>query len=182
MQQNGRALQAAEKPGPEGGGGFNPRIKPQKQSGPSGPEGCFSAFSLEIIPYPQLVTAIPGHQGGKSKTRERSLRLRSLVCSRGLPPVAFNQHPFPMAVNPMMRNPACALMGRTIPAARCPDVVVPFPAVITGNPHVSPLRRRTPLFVDGRRRRDTNRNLRKRGRRNQRKSKQNCPCNLLHSE
>jgi hypothetical protein len=67
-----RALPAAEKRGAEGGGAFNPRIKPLESSGPidtegagafrplnpaasdngpSGPEVCSSAFSLEIEPF-----------------------------------------------------------------------------------------------------------------------------------
>jgi hypothetical protein len=46
-----RPLQAAEKPGPEGGGGFNPRIKPAESIGPSGPEVRFSDFSFGIRPF-----------------------------------------------------------------------------------------------------------------------------------
>jgi hypothetical protein len=55
----GTAKQAAEKPGPKGGGGFNPRIKPAESIGPSGPEGCFSGFSLIISPISAACKAVP---------------------------------------------------------------------------------------------------------------------------
>src|ERR1035437_4976663 len=51
----GVASQAAEKPNPEGGGGFNPRIKPHETMWALAPEECFSPIELECRPFPQHV-------------------------------------------------------------------------------------------------------------------------------
>jgi hypothetical protein len=64
-------------------------------------------------------------------------------------------------VLPAVRSPTLARMFRTPPLAWNPNVVVAIVAVIAGDPHISPIRRRTPVFVDGRRWTDANRDLRK---------------------
>jgi hypothetical protein len=44
----GRIQQAAEKPGPDGGGGFNPRLKPTESTLASAPEGRHTSISPPI--------------------------------------------------------------------------------------------------------------------------------------
>ena len=81
-----------------------------------------------------------------------------------------------------MGDPALTGMGWTIPAARGPDVLAAFVAVVAVNPHVTTIGRGTTAFNDGRRRPDANRNLRKRSRRGESESEQQCQCNLFHDE
>jgi hypothetical protein len=86
------------------------------------------------------------------------------------------------AVNPPVRNPTLALMGRTIPAAWGPDVVVAFPVVITGDPYITAIGGPAAFFMDAWRRPDANHNLRKRSRRGESESEQQCQCNFFHDE
>jgi hypothetical protein len=99
-----------------------------------------------------------------------------------LPPVSLLQLPVVSPMNPPVRDPTLVRLWRTIPSAGGPDVVVAFPAVVPGDPHVASVRRRTPALVNRSRRPDANHNLRERSRRQQCKSKQYCQCNLLHNE
>src|ERR1035437_6877418 len=46
-----RALHAPEKPNPEGGGGFNPRIKPKESMRALAPEECSSPIEREGRPF-----------------------------------------------------------------------------------------------------------------------------------
>ena len=108
--------------------------------------------------------------------------LKLLLQGLDLPPVAFNQDPAIVVVNPLVRDPDAAGMGRTVPAAGNPDVAVAVPVVITGDPHVAAIRWRRAALNDGSRRANTNHNLRKRSCRRQTKCKQHCQCDFLHGE
>jgi len=66
------------------------------------------------------------------------------------------------AAPPAVSDPTLVFLGRTIPATGGPDVVVAFVAVIAGDPHITPIRWPAAIFVNGRRRRDADHNLRKR--------------------
>jgi hypothetical protein len=68
-------------------------------------------------------------------------------------------------MDPPVGNPALMFLGRTIPAAGRPDVMVTFITVIAVDPHITPIGRRPAAFVNGRRRTDANRDLRKHCRR-----------------
>jgi len=57
------ALQAAEKLDPEGGGGFNPRIKPTGSMRALAPEGRFSTISHEIPSFSAASLAPEGWFG-----------------------------------------------------------------------------------------------------------------------
>ena len=65
-----------------------------------------------------------------------------------------------MAMNPMVPNPARMRMGRTLPAARNPNIVVAVPALVTVNPYKSRLRRHAAIFNYVRWGAYANRNLR----------------------
>jgi hypothetical protein len=120
------------------------------------------------------------HTVHKQKARRKP---RFLFCrSCNLPPVPFLHLPMIATVSPSVSNPALVFLGRTVPAAWGPYVVVAFVAVITVDPHISTVWRRTPALVNGRRRPYANCNLRKRSRREHRESKQECQCNFLHGE
>jgi hypothetical protein len=75
-------------------------------------------------------------------------------------------------VNPLVRGPTLAGMGRTLPAAGDPDITAVVPAVIAVDPHESSLRRPTAFFDDGSRRANADHNLRERSRREQCECKQ----------
>jgi hypothetical protein len=74
--------------------------------------------------------------------------------------------------DPPVSNPTLVFTGWTLPAAGGPDVTVTLPAVVAGDPHVTPFRWSAALFVHGRRGTNANHNLRKRCRREQCESKQ----------
>ena len=78
-----------------------------------------------------------------------------------LPPVTFLHLPVIAAVDPPVGDPTLPFMGRALPAAGSPDVVVAFPAVVAVDPHVSAIGRPAAFFVHGWRRSDANHNLRK---------------------
>jgi hypothetical protein len=61
--QETRALQAAEKLNAEGGGGFNPRIKPTESMLALATEGCFSLISPEISSFSAACLAPEGTDG-----------------------------------------------------------------------------------------------------------------------
>jgi hydrogenase maturation protein HypF len=63
-----RALQAAEKPDPEGGGGFNPRIKPAESKRALAPERHFPPVSPESQSFSAACLAPEGHFSGYSPT------------------------------------------------------------------------------------------------------------------
>ena len=105
---------------------------------------------------------------------------RFLVANFRLPPVAFDQDILTMAVFPAVGDPALASLRRSIVAAGRPDIMVAFVAVIAGLPYISLARRRTAPFVHWRGWPDANHDLRKRCRRDQGKSEQQCQCNFLH--
>jgi phosphoribosylanthranilate isomerase len=88
-----RASQAAEKRDPEGGGGFNPRIKPAESMGPSGPEGCFLDPNIDAILVDSRSAMATGGTGltfdwslaGKTLFQNTEARKR-LVAAGGLNP------------------------------------------------------------------------------------------------
>jgi hypothetical protein len=53
------ALQAADKLDSEGGGGFNPRIKPKESMRALAPEGRPSQMSTAIHPFPEACLTVP---------------------------------------------------------------------------------------------------------------------------
>src|ERR1039457_6679196 len=53
-----RTGEDAEKLKTEGGGGFNPRIKPAKSARALAPEECFPQISLEYRVFPQPLEAV----------------------------------------------------------------------------------------------------------------------------
>ena len=61
--------------------------------------------------------------------------------TRNLPPVPFLKHPAIVAMDPAMRFPPGARMGRTVPAAGNPYIAVAVPVMVAGDPHVAALRR-----------------------------------------
>jgi hypothetical protein len=65
------------------------------------------------------------------------------------------------SVYPAVGYPTPTGMWRTIPAARRPDVVAIFPAVIAGNPDIAPVRRWWAAFDHRRWRPNANDYLRK---------------------
>jgi hypothetical protein len=65
-------------------------------------------------------------------------------------PVSFPQLPMIAPMNPPMRNPMLVLLRRTFPSTGGQDVVVAFITVVPGDPHVAPVRRRTPVLVNRR--------------------------------
>jgi len=77
-----------------------------------------------------------------------------------------------MAVDPPVRDPTGAGMGRTLPAAGGPYVVVGFVAMIAADPYESAFRRHTAFFNNGRRWTYANHNLRIRGGRQKGESEQ----------
>src|ERR1035441_8075235 len=89
--------------------------------------------------------------GGLAGGGEATLPPMRIASKLNLTPVPFNHHPFSMAMHPMVRHPTLVFLRRTIPAARGPDVVVAFVAVIAVDPNISTIRRRTPALVNGRR-------------------------------
>ena len=91
----------------------------------------------------------------------------SLGWKCNLPPVSFLHLPVIAMVDPPGSNPTLVFLGRTLPAAGGPDVVVALPAVVAGDPHVTPIRWPAAVFVHGPRWTYADHNLRKRGRREQ---------------
>jgi hypothetical protein len=81
-----------------------------------------------------------------------------------------------------MSNPVAAGMGRTIPVASGPDVMIAFIAMIPVDPYITPVRRWRTMLNDRRWGSDTNHDLRIRSRREHGESQQNCKCNLLHGQ
>jgi len=102
----------------------------------------------------------------------------SAFCS--LPPVTFNQHILAMTVFPVVGHPTLPPMRRLLVAARRPDIMVAFVTVIAVLPYISIPRRWATPFVHWRGGPDANHDLRKRCRRDQGKSEQQCQCDLLH--
>src|SRR5208337_3142466 len=96
--------------------------------------------------------------------------------------MSFLHLPVIAMMYPPVSNPSLVFTGWALPPAGGPDVVVALPAMIAVDPHVTPFRRPATVFVHGRRGADANHNLRKRCRRKQCESKQQCQCNLLHDE
>src|SRR5271163_67680 len=103
---------------------------------------------------------------------DRAAWADDLALRFALPPVSFHQHPAAMAMDPAMRDPTGAGMRRMVPAAGSPHVVGPVPAVVAADPYKPGLRRRTWMLDHGHRRSNLNVYLRKRGRGQQRDSKQ----------
>ena len=58
----GTTLQPAEKLNPEGGGGFNPRIKPAESTRALAPEEGFSGDSLIVPPFSAASLVVPEDQ------------------------------------------------------------------------------------------------------------------------
>ena len=85
-----------------------------------------------------------------------------------------------MAVNPVVSDPALPPMGWLLVVAGRPGIMVAVVTVIAGLPYVSLAGRWTAALVDRRGRPDTKDDLRKRCRRNQGKSEQQCQCNFFH--
>jgi hypothetical protein len=77
-----------------------------------------------------------------------------------LAPVPLNQNPLPMAVYPAVPLPTSVLVRRTIPAARTPNIMVTFVAVIAINPNVASVRRIAADFHHRRRWSNANPHLR----------------------
>jgi len=94
--------------------------------------------------------------------------------------MAFDEDILAMAVFPAVGDPALAPMGRLLVVAGRPDIMVAFVAVIAGLPYVSLAGRWAAPFVHWRGRPDANYDLRKRCRRDQGKSQQQCQCNSFH--
>jgi hypothetical protein len=65
-----------------------------------------------------------------------------------------------MAMNPVVRNPTSAGMGRAFPAAGYPNVTFAIPAMVAIDPHEPPLRGTAALFDDRGRWPNANHNLR----------------------
>ena len=105
----------------------------------------------------------------KFPQQERRKRLSRLafVLDSDLAPVAFNEDPAAVAVNPVVGNPMRTGMGWTIPAAGDPDVAAAVPALISVNPHKATLWRPAALFDDDGWGANANDNLRKRSCRSQ---------------
>ena len=85
-----------------------------------------------------------------------------------------------MAMDPVMGHPVLTPVGRLLVMARRPDVMVCVIAVIAGLPYISVSRRRPAPFIYRCGWPDANHDLRKRCRRDQSKSEQQCQCNFLH--
>jgi hypothetical protein len=85
-----------------------------------------------------------------------------------------------MAVFPVVGDPALTPVGRLLVVAGRPDIMAAVVAVIAGLPYVSLPRRWAAPLVHWRGWPDANYDLRKRCRRDQGKSEQQCQCNFLH--
>ena len=85
-----------------------------------------------------------------------------------------------MAMDPVVSHPMLAPLRRSIVAAGRPDIMVAFVAVIAGLPFVSLSGRRAAPFVHWRGWPNANHDLRKRCRRDQDESEQQCQCDFLH--
>ncbi len=100
--------------------------------------------------------------------------------------MSFDQHPFPVPVNPAVSHPVRVRMRRTLPVAVNPNIVIAFPAMVTVNPDKSRLRRHAALFNNRSRGAYANCNLRLRSRRNhcqsQSEGEQYRQCNFLHDD
>jgi hypothetical protein len=82
--------------------------------------------------------------------------------------VAFDENVATTAMYPVMGNPMRAVMRRTIPAARGPDVAIAIPAMVTVDPDEFSTGTRTAGFNDRRGWSHLNIYLRKRGDRGER--------------
>lgn len=108
------------------------------------------------------------------------MRPAFLLQNYSLLPVTFNQDILAMAMDPVVSHPMLASLRRPIIAAGRPDIMVAFVAVIAGLPFVSLSGRRSAPFIHWRGWSHANHDLRKRCRRDQGKSEQQCQCNFLH--
>jgi hypothetical protein len=88
-------------------------------------------------------------------------------CAVFLPPVTFDQNILAMAMDPVVGDPVLASLRRSIVAARRPDIMVAFVAVIAGLPFVSLAGRWAAPFIHWRGWSHANHDLRKRCRRDQ---------------
>ena len=75
------AEEAAEKLHAEGGGGFNPRIKPAKSMRASAPEEHSSSFSVDLYPFSAACKA-PGSRLSGLRSRFASMGLKGLIKAR----------------------------------------------------------------------------------------------------
>jgi len=100
----------------------------------------------------------------------------------GLSPVALNQDPAVVAMNPAMGHPDRVGMRRSCPVSGNPDVARAVPLVVAGDPNPARMRRRAVMLDDGCRRpyMDHNPDLGHCSRRCETKSEQNCQCDLFH--
>lgn len=85
-----------------------------------------------------------------------------------------------MVMDPVVGDPVLAPMRRPLVVAGRPNIVVGVVAMISGLPYISLSRRWAAPFVHRRGWPDANHDLRKRCRRDQGKSEQQCQCNFLH--
>ena len=112
--------------------------------------------------------------------KKAGLAPRFLILNCSLAPVALDQDILPMAVNPVVGDPALTPMRRLLVVAGGPDIMAAVVAVIAGLPYVSLPGRWAAPFVHWRGWSDANHDLRKRCRRDQGKGEQQCQCNFLH--
>ena len=103
-----------------------------------------------------------------------------LLPNCSLAPMAFDEDILAMAVFPVVGDPALTPVGRLLVVAGRPDIMAAVVAVIAGLPYVSLPRRWAAPLVHWRGWPDANYDLRKRCRRDQGKSEQQCQCNFLH--
>ena len=94
--------------------------------------------------------------------------------------MAFHQDVLAVVVDPAVGDPALTPMRRLLIAAGRPGIMAAVVAVITVLPNVSLPRRWAATFVHRRGWPDANHDLRKRCRRDQGKSEQQCQCNFFH--
>jgi hypothetical protein len=97
-----------------------------------------------------------------------------------LAPVPFYEHPGAMMLNPVMRHPDCVWARWVCIASGNPDITSSIPAVITGSPDITLMRRWTRMFHNNRRRRNADNDLRKRWRSSKGTSKYSEDCEFLH--
>jgi len=113
-------------------------------------------------------------------TRKAGLAPRSLLAACSLAPVTFDQDVLAVVMFPVVSNPALTPMRRLLVVAGRPGVMIAVVAVIAVLPYVSISRRWAAPFVHWRGWPDANHDLRKRCRRDQGKSEQQCQCNFFH--
>ena len=106
----------------------------------------------------------------KLKTHRKKGRSTSLGCASVrscsskpttlLPPTPLNQHPAIASSFPPMGFPSSVRMWRQLPTASHPNVPVPIPIVITGDPDVVPARTCAPMLHNSGRRSHPNNHFR----------------------